>query len=94
MKKINIEFEDIIGRYININVDDENYRIYVEEAGKGIPLLCLHTAGSDGRQFRHILNDKEITKNYRVIAFDLPWHGKSNPPEGYELKDYKLTTSL
>ena len=94
MKSINIEFEDIIGRYLNINVDDTNYRIYVEEAGKGIPLLCLHTAGSDGRQFRHILNDQKITKNFRVIAFDLPWHGKSNPPEGYELKDYKLTTSL
>ena len=94
MKSINIEFEDIIGRYLNINVDDTNYRIYVEEAGQGIPLLCLHTAGSDGRQFRHILNDQKITKNFRVIAFDLPWHGKSNPPEDYELKDYKLTTSL
>lgn len=94
MKSINIEFEDIIGRYLNINVDDTNYRIYVEEAGQGIPLLCLHTAGSDGRQFRHILNDQKITKNFRVIAFDLPWHGKSNPPEGYELNDYKLTTSL
>ena len=58
MKKSSIEFEDIIGRYLNISVADENYRIYVEEAGKGIPLLCLHTAGSDGRQFRHILNDK------------------------------------
>ena len=94
MKKSSIEFEDIIGRYLNISVADENYRIYVEEAGKGIPLLCLHTAGSDGRQFRHILNDQKITKNFRVIAFDLPWHGKSNPPEDYELKDYKLTTSL
>ena len=94
MKSINIEFEDIIGRYLNINVDDTNYRIYVEEAGQGIPLLCLHTAGSDGRQFRHILNDQKITKNFRAIAFDLPWHGKSNPPEDYELKDYKLTTSL
>ncbi len=94
MKNINIEFEDIIGRYLNINVGDTKYRIYVEEAGEGIPLICLHTAGSDGRQFRHILNDKEITKDFRVIAFDLPWHGKSNPPEGYELKDYKLTTSL
>ena len=94
MKSINIEFEDIIGRYLNINVDDTNYRIYVEEAGQGIPLLCLHTAGSDGRQFRHILNDQKITKNFRVIAFDLPWHGKSNPPEDYELNDYKLTTSL
>ena len=94
MRKTNIAFEDIIGRYLNINVDDTNYRIYVEEAGQGIPLLCLHTAGSDGRQFRHILNDQKITKNFRVIAFDLPWHGKSNPPEDYELKDYKLTTSL
>ena len=94
MKSINIEFEDIIGRYLNINVDNTNYRIYVEEAGQGIPLLCLHTAGSDGRQFRHILNDQKITKHFKVIAFDLPWHGKSNPPEGYELNDYKLTTSL
>ena len=80
MKKSNIEFEDIVGRYLNISIDNENYRIYVEEAGQGIPLLCLHTAGSDGRQFRHILNDRKITANYRVIAFDLPWHGKSNPP--------------
>ena len=89
-----LNFEDIIGRYFNLNLKKDNYRIYVEEAGQGIPLLCLHTAGSDGRQFRHILNDKRITNNYRVIVFDLPWHGKSNPPEGYELKDYKLTTNL
>ena len=94
MKNINLEFEDIIGRYFNLKVKKQNYRIYVEEAGKGTPLLCLHTAGSDGRQFRHILNDKKITDNYRVIVFDLPWHGKSNPPEGYELNDYKLTTDL
>ena len=54
-------FEDIIGRYFNLNLKKDNYRIYVEEAGQGTPLLCLHTAGSDGRQFRHILNDKRIT---------------------------------
>ena len=89
-----LNFEDIIGRYFNLYLKKDNYRIYVEEAGQGTPLLCLHTAGSDGRQFRHILNDKRITNNYRVIVFDLPWHGKSNPPEGYELKDYKLTTNL
>ena len=89
-----IEFEDIIGRYLTININNESYRIYVEESGAGIPLICLHTAGSDARQFRHILNDKKITANYRVIAFDLPWHGKSNPPEGFETKEYKLTTIL
>jgi pimeloyl-ACP methyl ester carboxylesterase len=26
-----------------------------------------------------------------VIAFDLPWHGKSNPPKGFRGSDYKLT---
>ena len=94
MKKDTIEFEDIIGRYFTLNINDQNYRIYVEEAGSGIPLICLHTAGSDGRQFRHILNDKKITEKYRVIVFDLPWHGKSNPPLGFQNLDYKLTTSF
>ena len=64
---------------------------YVEEAGEGIPLLCLHTAGSDGRQYRGLLNDPRIAKDYRVIVFDVPWHGKSSPPFGWENEEYKLT---
>jgi pimeloyl-ACP methyl ester carboxylesterase len=27
-----------------------------------------------------------------VIAFDLPWHGKSNPPEGWQEEEYQLDT--
>ena len=61
MNNGNIKFEDIIGRYLTISIKNEDYRIYVEENGQGIPLICLHTAGSDGRQFRHILNDKKIS---------------------------------
>ena len=68
------------------------HRLYIEEAGQGIPLLCLHTAGSDGRQYRGLLNDKRITDNYRVIVFDMPWHGKSSPPEGLQNEEYKLTS--
>jgi pimeloyl-ACP methyl ester carboxylesterase len=68
--------EPIVGRYVHIG----EQRIYYEEAGAGIPLLCLHTAGSDGRQWRGVLNDAEILKSYRVVAFDMPWHGKSSPP--------------
>lgn len=94
MKDSDIKFEDITGRYFSITIDKEVFRIYVEESGTGIPLICLHTAGSDSRQFRHILNDKEITKKFRVIAFDLPWHGKSNPPNNYHMNEYKLTTDL
>jgi pimeloyl-ACP methyl ester carboxylesterase len=55
--------------------------------------VCLHTAGSDGRQYRAVLNDPAITRHYRVIAFDLPWHGKSSPPAGWEKEDYRLTAA-
>ncbi len=87
------DYEDITGRYFNLETGGVNYRLYVEEAGQGIPLVCLHTAGSDARQFRHILCDREITANYRVIAFDAPWHGKSNPPPGWQDNDYQLTST-
>ena len=72
---------DITGRYVYVDVNGHEYRIYYEEAGQGIPLVCQHTAGSDGRQYRHILEDEEITSRFRVIAVDLPYHGKSLPPD-------------
>ena len=86
------KFEPIVGRYIQIESDGRQYRLYFEEAGEGIPLVCLHTAGADARQWRHLLNDDEITRYFRVLAFDLPWHGKSNPPEAWHHEEYKLTT--
>ena len=88
--------EAITGRYLNVDLAGRPHRIYFEESGPadGIPLLCLHTAGSDGRQFRAVLNDREITQTYRVISFDLPWHGKSSPPPGFEMEIYRLTTAL
>jgi pimeloyl-ACP methyl ester carboxylesterase len=85
-----MKLEPIVGRYAQI----DGQRIYFEEAGQGIPLLCLHTAGSDGRQYRAVLNDAQVTKNFRVIAFDMPWHGKSSPPAGWQNQDYRLTTGM
>ena len=84
--------EAITGRYVNLDIDGLSYRIYFEEAGEGPPLICMHTAGADGRQWRHLLNDEEITSRFRVIAFDLPFHGKSTPPGEWWLSQYKLTT--
>ena len=49
-----VEFEAIVGRYFTLDVEGRAPRIYMEEAGHGIPLVCLHTAGADGRQFRHL----------------------------------------
>lgn len=85
-------FEPVVGRYLHCEIGGRPHRLYVEEAGSGIPLLCLHTAGADGRQFRGVLNDATVTDHFHVIAFDMPWHGKSSPPAGWEREEYKLTT--
>ena len=86
------ELEPITGRYVRLDLAGRAHRVYFEEAGQGIPLVCLHTAGADGRQWRHLLNDAAITRHYRVLAFDMPWHGKSLPPAGFENEEYRLTT--
>jgi pimeloyl-ACP methyl ester carboxylesterase len=78
-----------------VTYEGTEYRMYFEEAGNpnGIPMVCLHTAGTDGREWRHQLCDEKINKDFRVIAIDLPRHGKSIPPyEWYqENEEYKLT---
>ncbi|MEM7251906.1 MAG: alpha/beta hydrolase [Pseudomonadota bacterium] len=84
--------ESVVGRYLHVSIEGRSHRIYFEEAGDGVPLICLHTAGADGRQYRAILNDRSVTDRFRVIVFDLPWHGKSSPPAGFGAETYQLTT--
>ena len=86
-----MRLEPIVGRYLTLRVGESDYRIFFEEAGQGVPLLCLHTAGADSRQYRHLLNDEQVTSRFRVIAFDLPYHGRSTPPPGWWLQRYQLT---
>jgi pimeloyl-ACP methyl ester carboxylesterase len=69
-----------VGRYLDLAVAGTSYPVYFEEAGEGVPLFCQHTAGSDGRQWRHLLEDPWLGERFRVIAWDLPYHGKSLPP--------------
>lgn len=83
--------EPVKGYYVRVDIGGIAHRVYVEEAGAGTPLLCLHTAGSDTRQFRGMMNDPEVLAGHRVIAFDLPWHGKSSPPAGWQDHDYQLS---
>ena len=49
--------EPITGRYLRLDLEGRPHRVYFEEAGQGVPLLLLHTAGADGRQWRHLMND-------------------------------------
>ncbi|HIF08560.1 MAG TPA: alpha/beta hydrolase [Sneathiellales bacterium] len=69
-----------VGRYVNVEVDGVKHKVFYFEAGDGIPVLCQHTAGNENRQWRHLLEDRELTQKYRFIAYDLPSHGKSDPP--------------
>jgi len=84
--------EPIRGGYVWIEFEGRPSRIYYEEAGAGRDLLCLHTAGSDSRQFWKLMNDAGLAAGWRMVAFDLPWHGRSLPPEGAPLGDWELTT--
>ena len=66
-------------------------RIYYETAGQGTPLVMLHTAGADSRQWLAQLADSELQRTWRMFAFDLPWHGRSFPPENWDWSAYRLT---
>jgi pimeloyl-ACP methyl ester carboxylesterase len=87
-----------VGRYVDVEVEGHKLEVfYLESTGPGtIPLLCQHTAGAHNHQFRSLLRDADVTSKYRVIAYDLPYHGKSDPPIGEEWwkEEYKLTTSF
>jgi pimeloyl-ACP methyl ester carboxylesterase len=63
---------------------------YVEQSGSGRPVLCLHTAGQSGVQWRHT-TERLAALGYHVIVPDLPGHGRSEPaPDGpvRDLGDY------
>ncbi|MCE2392508.1 MAG: alpha/beta hydrolase [Proteobacteria bacterium] len=88
------KFDSAVGRYLYLPVDGVEYRVYFEESGDGpVPLLLQHTAGADGRQWRHVLEDPDYRRLCRMLAYDLPYHGKSVPPTGVRWweSEYLLT---
>lgn len=88
------EFDAAVGRYMYVELGGVQHRIYYEEAGHGpVPLLLQHTASADGRQWRHLLEDPDFQRMFRMIAYDLPFHGKSLPPPStpWWEQEYRLT---
>ncbi len=53
--------DKVIGRYVQLELNEDTVRIYYEESGEGTPLLCLHTAGADGRQYREVIRNESVT---------------------------------
>lgn len=87
------QFDAAVGRYMYVRIGGVQYRIYFEEAGRGIPLMVQHIAGSDGRVWRHVLEDEPIQAKFRIIVYDLPYHGRSLPPSTVRwwTEEYRLT---
>lgn len=67
------------GHFITVN----GLKLYYEETGKGMPLLLLHGFGGTASDLHPYI--AELSKTYRVIAIDLPGHGRS---------DYMDTTNI
>jgi len=93
-KKENVRFEEISGHYVYITIDGIEYRVYYEEAGQGIPFLLQHTAGANSQEYRKLMNDPDFTRDFRFIAYDLPFHGKSLPPEEYPWWNHEYNLTL
>ncbi|MAW29620.1 MAG: hypothetical protein CMP98_12540 [Gammaproteobacteria bacterium] len=75
---MNVEhLETVCGHYLNLQTEGDPHRVYFENAGASIPLVCLHTAGADSWQYRALLNDETLTERIQVIVPDMLWHEKS-----------------
>jgi len=82
----------ITGRYVHVTLSTGEAQLFCEQSGTGRDLLFLHTAGSDGRQYHHLLADPELRTSWRMTAFDLPAHGRSTPPSALGEGEWLLTT--
>lgn len=82
-----------IGRYVTVHARGRNYVLYGEAAGAGRPILGLHTAGSDSRQFHRLMDEPRLAEaGFAITAFDLPGHGRS--PAVAEPGGWALDTEL
>jgi pimeloyl-ACP methyl ester carboxylesterase len=93
---VDAQFDTAVGRYVYVRIQGVQHRVFFEQAGAGIPLMLQHTAGADSREWRFMLEDRELQSQFRMIAYDLPYHGRSMPPGAVKWwsREYRLTRDL
>lgn len=85
--------EGVTGHYARVDSDSNAYPpVYYERAGNhsNPPLVMLHTAGADSRQYHHILSDPDMQAMWNMYAFDMPGHGKTMPAPDSLWQGYRL----
>lgn len=87
------DVDDLVGRYVRVEHSEYGkVKIFYEVAGHGPQvLLFLHTAGSDSRQYHSLMNNKHLQERCKMIAFDLPAHGRSSLGSRQQVEGYALT---
>ena len=75
----------LIGRYTYVSAPIwGKCKLFYETSGNGSqPIVFLHTAGSDSRQYHGVMNDSRMREKCTMYAFDLPGHGRSFPSKAY-----------
>lgn len=63
-------------------VDVGGRRVYIEERGKGEPVVLVHGFGASSYSWRKVA--PRLAERYRVIALDLSGFGFTDRPEGRE----------
>ncbi|WP_022728627.1 alpha/beta fold hydrolase [Fodinicurvata sediminis] len=88
------DITSVTGHFHRIDHDGQRLPIHALQAGapEGPPLVFLHTAGADARQYLHQLADTALGAVFPMYAFDLPAHGASPPaqagPPGVLTQDF------
>src|SRR5690606_23640183 len=90
-----VALDRIESRYLRIDWPEGDHCWIFEEAA-GDPaepvMLLLHTAGADSRQWHALMTDPELGRHWRLVAFDMPCHGRSRPPAGWRGEPWQLDT--
>jgi pimeloyl-ACP methyl ester carboxylesterase len=73
---------EVIGRYTEVR----GTSVYYDSIGSGPAFICVHSAGTDGRLFRHTL-PAMAAAGFQAIAPDLPGHGRSFPIDWKPIDD-------
>lgn len=89
-----LPLQSISGRYAALTMSGgERIQLFSEESGTldGPVLLMLHTAGADARQYHALMADESLQKDWHLVAFDMPGHGRSMPRQGHAWRPHALT---
>jgi pimeloyl-ACP methyl ester carboxylesterase len=85
------------GRYVEVDIDGIGRSwLFEESAGKNDKpvMLFLHTAGADSRQWHGVMTDSALLAQWRTVAFDMPFHGRSSPPLHWSGDPWRLDAAL